>query len=421
MTDDARQADVLVVGAGPAGLAAAARAAESGVRVAMVDSNPEVGGQIWRRATQHLQYLPIAREWIERVAQSPNIERINGAYVAGIADQRAVAVETAQGTLRLGYRKIVLATGARELLIPFPGWTLPNVVGAGALQAMAKEGLAVKGKRIVVAGSGPLLLAAATSLHYAGASIACIVEQAPWWRLARFALHVVRDEAKLRQGRSIRRALRGVPYHSGAWPVAAYGDGRVEGVTLRSGLREWRERCDYLACSFRLIPNVELAALFGCRTERGAVVVDQEQRSSIGFVYCAGEISGIGGLERALVEGEIAGYAASGQHEAARALGARRAHVHGFSRALDWTFALRGALRRLATPETVICRCEEVRLRDWAGSESWRAGKAQARCGSGSCEGRICCDAAQFLFNWKVSNARPPIYPDPASFAGAEI
>ena len=421
MADDTRQVDVLVVGAGPAGLAAAARAAESGARVALVDNNPDVGGQIWRRAAQHLQYLPVAREWIERVAQSPNIERITGAYVAGVADQRSVAVETAQGTLHLGYEKIVLATGAREQLIPFPGWTLRNVVGAGALQAMSKEGLSVKGKRIVVVGSGPLLLAAATSLHYAGASIALIVEQAPWWRLARFALRVVRDEAKLRQVRSMRRALRGVPYHSGAWPIAAFGDGRVEGVTLRSGLREWRERCDYLACSFRLIPNAELAKLLGCRTDRGAVIVDQEQRSSIGFVYCAGEISGIGGLERSLVEGEIAGYAASGQHEAARALGVRRARARDFSRALDQTFALRSALRRLATPETVICRCEDVRLRDWAGTESWRAAKAQAHCGTGPCEGRVCCDAAQFLFGWRVNDARPPVYPDPASIAGAEI
>ncbi|TAM60330.1 FAD-binding protein [bacterium] len=417
MADEERHYDVLVVGAGPAGLAAAARAAERGIRVGLIDNNPEVGGQIWRRASGHLQYLPVAREWIERVAQSPNIERIGGAYVAGLAGTRAVAVETAQGSQNIGFTRIILATGARELMLPFPGWTLRNVVGAGALQALSKEGLAVKGKRVVVAGSGPLLLAVATSLHYAGAEIVCVAEQAPWWRLAGFALRVASDKVKARQGRSIRRALRGVPYHAGAWPVEAYGGERVEGVTLRAGWRKWRESCDYLAYSSGLLPNVELATLFGCRTERGAVSVDRQQRSSIFYVYCAGEITGIGGLERSLVEGEIAGYAASGAQEQAQALAARRRSALDFSRALERTFALRGALRRLAAPETVICRCEGIKLREWSAAQAWRAQRAQAQCDKTGCEGRICCDAAQYLFGWRVNPARPALYPDPASTA----
>ncbi len=147
---DAR--DLLVVGAGPAGMAAAWRAAQNGLRVSVVDDNPAAGGQIWRGGP------PEARVWFERI-RSVNVEMINGARVFQQLRPGTLLAETTNGVCELNYSSVVLATGARERFLPFPGWTLPNVIGAGGLQALVKTGLPIEGKRVVVAGSGPLLLA----------------------------------------------------------------------------------------------------------------------------------------------------------------------------------------------------------------------------------------------------------------------
>src|SRR6188474_331013 len=133
--------DALIIGAGPAGLAAARRAVECGASVTMIDDNPAPGGQIWRA-------LPIPREWTSKP------EVIYGARVVA-AEPRRVTIETMDGHRDLTCRSLILATGARERFLPFPGWTLPHVTGAGGLQALVKTGLPIEGKCIVVAGSGP--------------------------------------------------------------------------------------------------------------------------------------------------------------------------------------------------------------------------------------------------------------------------
>jgi thioredoxin reductase len=129
--------------------------------------------------------------------------------------------------------------------------------------------------------------------------------------------------------------------------VAAEGREKLESVTLRRGGKTWSEPCDYLACRFGLVPNVELASLLGCRTGEAGVEVDEYQQTSVAGVYGAGEATGSGGLELALVEGEIAGYAAAGRPEAARKLFRGRQSHRRFAAALDETFALREELRSL--------------------------------------------------------------------------
>ncbi|HET9713501.1 MAG TPA: FAD-dependent oxidoreductase, partial [Pyrinomonadaceae bacterium] len=164
--------DVLVVGAGPAGMAAAYRAAQSRARVAVVDDNPAAGGQIWRGE----QAKPASREaqaWFERI-RSVEIQFINGARVFQQPRPGTLLAETPEGVRELSYTNLVLATGARERFLPFPGWTLPNVMGAGGLQALVKTGLPIEGKRVVVAGSGPLLLAVAAYLRGRGAEVLLI-------------------------------------------------------------------------------------------------------------------------------------------------------------------------------------------------------------------------------------------------------
>jgi NADPH-dependent 2,4-dienoyl-CoA reductase/sulfur reductase-like enzyme len=397
--DDAR--DLLVVGAGPAGMAAAWRAAQSGLRVCVVDDNPAAGGQIWRGGP------PEAQVWFERI-RSVEVELINGARVFQQLRPGTLLAETTSGVCELSYKSLVLATGARERFLPFPGWTLPNVMGAGGLQALVKTGLPIEGKRVVVAGSGPLLLAVAAYLRGHGANVLLIAEQAHAMQLARFAVGLF---SKRSQAFALKRQLKGVPYRSGCWVSEAHGTEKLESVTLVRGGKRWQVACDYLACGFHLVPNVELAELLGCELESGHVRVDEFQQTTVANVYSAGETTGIGGLELSLVEGEIAGLAAAGKHDAARELFPVRATQRKFADLLNRTFALRDELKHLSTPGTIVCRCEDVTLERLQRHTSWRAAKLQTRCGMGPCQGRICGGAVEFLFGWRATSVRPPMLP----------
>ena len=373
--------DVLVIGAGPAGLAAAWRAATSGRRVSVVDDNPAAGGQIWR-GEQAKPSSAEAQAWLERI-RSVEIQIINGARVFQQPETGVLLAETSAGVCELKYQTLVLATGARERFLPFPGWTLPNVMGAGGLQALVKTGLPIEGKRVVVAGSGPLLLAVAAYLRGRGANVLLIAEQASSLQLMRFGFGSL---SKGSQALALKRQLKGVAYRTGCWVLSAHGKEKLERVTL---FRGGEVACDYLACGFHLVPNVELAELLGCATEEGSVAVDQHQQTTVTNVYSAGETTGIGGLELSLIEGEIAGLAASGERDEARKLFPIREKHRKFADLLNRTFALRDELKRLAAPETIVCRCEDVTFERLTAHRSWRAAKLQTRCGMGPCQGRI--------------------------------
>jgi D-hydroxyproline dehydrogenase subunit alpha len=405
--------DVLVVGAGPAGLAAAYRAAQSGRRVAVVDDNPGVGGQIWRGKTTSRN----ARVWFERI-RSVDIQFINGARVFGQSQPGMLLAETSDGVCTLSYTNLILATGARERFLPFPGWTLPNVMGAGGLQALVKTGLPIEGKRVVVAGSGPLLLAVAAYLRGHGADVLLIAEQASSLQLARFGVGLIQWKGKLSEAWALKKEFsrkdakaQSLRYLSGCWVLAAHGDDKLEGMTLSRGGKRWRVACDYLACGFHLVPNVELAELLGCGVESGSVRVDEFQQTTVGQVYSAGESTGIGGLELSLVEGEIAGLAVAEKLDAARKMFPVRQKQKRFAELLNRTFALRGELKQLVEPQTIVCRCEDVTFDRLRAHDSWRAAKLQTRCGMGPCQGRVCGSAVEFLFGWRAESVRPPVLP----------
>jgi NADPH-dependent 2,4-dienoyl-CoA reductase/sulfur reductase-like enzyme len=284
-------------------------------------------------------------------------------------------------------------------------------MGAGGLQALAKGGWPVEGRKIAIAGSGPLLPAVARYLCERGADVRLIAEQAPRAALARFAFRLALHPEKAIQAIGLGGSLFGVRYLTSCWPVAARGEGRLESVTFRRGAKTWTEPCDYLACGFGMVPNLELAALMGCRMSQTGVAVDEYQRSSTPDVYCAGEITGIGGLELALVEGEIAGLAATGRLETAqRRFGAREAGRR-FAAAMERAFAPRAELKTLPQPDTLVCRCEDVPLGPIRSCRGWREAKLHTRCGMGPCQGRVCGPALEFLQGWKVESVRPPVFP----------
>ncbi len=401
--------DVVVIGAGPAGMAAAACAAECGVHVGLVDDNFNLGGQIWRVGLTSSS-PPEASEWVERV-RAARVAILGGVRVFDQPEAGILLAEGAEQTCELHYDKLIIATGARERFLPFPGWTLPNVMGAGGLQAVVKSGLSIQGKRVLVAGTGPLLLAVAAFLRKHGAEIAMVCEQASWSSLAQFGLGLASQPRKILQAFQLRLDLASVPIATSSWPIAAHGNQVLESVTISRRGKTETVACNYLACGFHLVPNTELAALLGCRMERDCVCLDDFQQTTVPRVYCAGEPTGIGGVELALVEGQIAGFAAGGHEADARRLFGERNKGRKFASALEKAFRLRPELRGLASLDTVVCRCEDVSFARLRAHGTWRAAKLQTRCGMGPCQGRVCGPATQFLFNWNPDSVRPPIFP----------
>ena len=424
-----RHADVLVVGAGPAGMAAATAAARHGAKVIVLDDNPTAGGQIWRQGIVAAVAPPIRHEKDIVKARTRSAFANSGAEM--LVGRRVVnapqpgllttVMETPLGTQQetFAWDRLILATGARECFLPFPGWTLPGVFGAGGLQALVKGGYPVAGKRIVVAGTGPLLLAVAAYLQHAGAQILSIAEQAAFRQLLPFAAGLWSHPAKLVQGIRFRTSLSATPYRTGWWPVAVEKSGANLTVRLTNGTQFLSETCDALACGFHLVPNTELAELLGCTLNADAAVqVDAQQQTSVPNIFCVGEPTGIAGLDAALVQGEIAGLVAAGRQQKASALQKHRAKEQAFGQRMSTAFQLRPELQSLCTPDTIVCRCEDVPYARLQGHTSWIEAKLQTRCGMGPCQGRVCGPAIHTLFGWRPTSVRPPIFPMPVSAFG---
>ena len=267
----------MVVGGGPAGLAAACAAAEGGRRVALVDDTPWLGGQIWRGQKGRPRQ---ALEWIGRF-QRCGATLLDRTSVIAAPHPGLLMAECDAQAREIRYTRLILATGARELFLPFPGWTLPGIMGPGGMQSLVKHGWPAQGRRVVLAGSGPLLLAVAAGLRKHGAKVICIAEQAPWREVIGFGFGLLAHPSKLCQGAQIKSHLLGVPYRCGVWPVRAEGAAQIRSVTLTNGQSTWTEPCDLLACAFGLVPNVELPLAAGCELKEGFVRVDSWQATSV--------------------------------------------------------------------------------------------------------------------------------------------
>lgn len=402
--------DVLVAGAGPAGLAAAQAAASHGARVGLLDAQPRAGGQVWR----HDARLPAPRAARRAIDKLQGVEVLVRHSVVAV-ESTALRVETPQDSRLLSYGALVLATGARELLLPFPGWTLPGVTGAGGLQALAKQGWPLAGKRVVVAGSGPLLLAAADTLRKHGAQVLGIFEQASADAIRSFAWQLRQWPARAWQAAGLRLRLAGVPYRFGSFVRKAVGDDAVRGVAIETPGGVQHVACDLLAAGYGLVPNTELASLLGCALDdtdtHPRVQVDTLLRTSVANVHAAGESCGIGGLAVARIEGAMAGLVAIGDTAAASALMPQRDRARRFGALLARHFALDPRLRTLADDQTPVCRCEDVRLGALAGFSDARAAKLATRCGMGACQGRICGTALAELGRFPRGGMRPPVFP----------
>ncbi|MEU6313033.1 NAD(P)/FAD-dependent oxidoreductase [Streptomyces sp. NPDC047014] len=452
-----RLADLAVVGAGPAGLAAAVTAAGLGLAVTLLDAGERPGGQYYRHpapglgaarpeALHHGWSAFARREAALRAHESAGrITWLAGHHVwtvvpdedggwtlhalAGHAPEERAATVTA--------RAVLLATGAHERQLPFPGWTLPGVVGAGGAQAMLKGGLVLPGRRVVVAGSGPLLLAVAGSLAAAGATVPAVVEAAAYTAYAGEVPALLRNPGKLAEGAVhggalARHRVRLLTRHA---VTEAHGTDRVEAVTVTRLDRDWRPLpgtarripCDALAVGHGLVPQLELATGLGCATRTCpdatvALELDAGQRTTVPGIWSAGETGGIGGAQLAMVEGELAAHSVAAElrrpqaapREVAR-LGRRRARLRAFADAMaaahrpgaGWTGWLRD--------DAVVCRCEEVpagRIREAVadlGARDARTVKLLTRAGMGWCQGRMCGAAVAALAGVEPAADRRPL------------
>jgi NADPH-dependent 2,4-dienoyl-CoA reductase/sulfur reductase-like enzyme len=409
--------DILIIGAGPSGLAAASAAAESGAQIDIIDDNFMSGGQIWRGGAQSQSDIRAQALW-KTLSNCDHVRfhfQSKVVHVTQKDDEYTVVVET-QGVSEpqiFSAKKILLCTGARELLLPFPGWTLNGVTGAGGLQALTKAGYPVEGKSVIIAGTGPLMLAVAATLIERGATVTHIIEQATFTKLSRFAFGLLATPSKIKQAFTLGRALKETIYHADSYVLSAHGDTQVQNVrvSVQGEIQEFT--CDMLACGYGLIPNIELAAAFGCQLNDDSayqkVAVNEWQESSQAGVYCAGEGTGIGGVDLALAEGYIAGYAASSNITKAQQYFSERTTWQRFAIRLHTAFRLRSELRQLCNDDTIVCRCEDVSYGQLQQYRDWRDAKLHTRCGMGACQGRICGSANRFLFSWEKDAGRLPI------------
>jgi NADPH-dependent 2,4-dienoyl-CoA reductase/sulfur reductase-like enzyme len=317
---------------------------------------------------------------------------------------------------------IILATGAYDRPVPLPGWTLPGVFTVGGAQALLKSQGLLVGRRILLAGVGPLLLVVASQLHAAGAEVVAVVEPVPLGRIVPFIPGLLREWRLTRQGLRYRLSLfrGGVPWLASTMLVEIHGSDQVEGATVRPVDRDWRSNgpartfeVDAVCLGYGLLPSTELARMCGCGIEfssslRGWVPIrSSAMESTVPGVFIAGDCAGIAGALCAAEEGRIAGISAAEQlgllpQETAkrrrRPHQARRARLEHVRRAFDQAYALRPGLFETATPETIVCRCEEVSLLEMEAAladQAHEAGQLRSytRCGMGACQGRMCGSA----------------------------
>ena len=424
--------DVAVVGAGPAGLSAALAAANAGARVAVLDEYPEPGGQFYKQLPGEFSVTQRARLDADYTKGDTLLAAVGKSGVT-ISNETLVWAAFGAGSLRVvrrgeagtvQARMIVIASGAHERAVPFPGWDLPGVMTPGGAQTLVKNQQLVPGNRIVLAGSGPFLLPVARTLLAAGARIGAIYEATrprEWLRHApRLWGHWDRVAEALRYRRTL--AAAGLSIQFGRIVIRAEGAECVEHAVVTAcdaagrpvPGTEQAEPCDTLCVGYGFTPSIQLTRLLGCDhrhdPSRGGWVPvhGDDMQTSVPGVFVAGEAAGIGGAYAALAEGWLAGLSAAQElghkvragalHSARR----ERAAHRRFGDLVNAVFAVKPGVFDAITDDTLVCRCEEVTagviraaVADWGANVA--CVKGMTRCGMGYCQGRVCGAALQEL------------------------
>ena len=401
---------IIVIGAGPAGLAAAEAAARNGSEVALIDSASRLGGQYWRHRGSVKGYRSErAGVLFEKVLRAPSVTYISEASVWSIEKESELfRINYLQGgnESSLTAEKLIIATGAYDRSLPFPGWDHPGSMTPGAAQALVKGQGVLPGKKVIVAGTGPFLLPVATGLAEAGAEIVGLYDANSPLRWALSPLSLLLNLSKFAELIYYARLLRkyGItPRFNRAVSSFEHGKATISRVNSDFSFKETgseSHEVDVVAVGWGFLPDVTLGGIVGCQQKvdsDGTTIfsVDADQRSSQKNVWIAGEATGIGGADLSLLEGEIAGLSASGQSIPA-SLRSSRYRKQLFANALKKTYPIRDGWQSWPQGSTTICRCEEVKLSEISesvselGAEDSRTAKLFTRAGMGLCQGRIC-------------------------------
>jgi thioredoxin reductase len=469
MTGSIENKDLVIIGGGPAGMAAAIEARRAGVKsVCILDEGVSLGGQVYRRfgpgftvTNRHdagHEFRDGQTLIDETLASGADIR--TSTIVWGVWDKRIAYVRNDVHAGSIEADAIIIATGARDRPVAIPGWTLPGVITAGAAKTMVAIQRVLPGRRILMAGSGPLALAFSAQLQALGANIVEVAEAAPApgpLSLARLAVEgdrqTMMDAVRYRAKLMISR----VPFSYSTIVVRVEGEGEVQRAVVARVDREWRvlpgsERtieADTMVLGYGLESSSELLRLIGCKLrydrQRGGWLPerDAELKTSVPGVFAAGDGSGIGGAKHAEAEGRFAGIAAAkdlgslGSGEASSRLAAVRARLTRMDRfltTLNQLYLVGPGLFELATAETVICRCEERTVADLDalisdGVRDPNVVRALSRIGMGRCQGRNCASNVAAAIARRANcppelvaplSVRPPIKPVPVAALAEE-
>jgi NADPH-dependent 2,4-dienoyl-CoA reductase/sulfur reductase-like enzyme len=400
---------IAIIGAGPAGLAAAMTAAESNEQVVVIDSAPRPGGQYWRHLSKVEGYKSSrSAKYFSALQENEKIIYISGAQIwSAVHTENGITLNYLAAGIEssITAEKVILATGAHDRAIPFTGWERPGVMTPGAAQALLKGHNVIAGQRILITGTGPFLLPVAVGLAAAGADVAGIIEaHSPLrWLKSPLALllnpqksieliYYLRKIAKYKLKVSFNRAV--ISFDGKSATIA-----KID-TELRIKKKESEIDCDVIAAGWGFTPDVTLGGILGCKQvvdRDGTVIfaVDGDQRSSVANIWIAGEATGIGGADLALIEGHIAALSAHGLTIPLR-LRFARYRSQKFATALQVSYPVGNGWQGWIEQQSRICRCEEVSLGEICASVSElsandaRTSKLFTRAGMGMCQGRIC-------------------------------
>ncbi len=441
---------VVIIGAGPAGLACAATLLEhTSMRVTVVDAGHGPGGQYWRQPAPSDDPAGVRPEALHGLHHDlatfeSLVDRLQAARDAGrlalftehhawtvVADDDGFTVHAVDRSggpgrerpVEVGGRYLVVATGAHDRSLPFPGWDLPGVMTAGGLQALLKAGDVAAGRRVAVAGTGPFLLPVAAGLADRGATVVGVYEANSPTRWLRELRGVAANRGKLGEGAGYAVSLlrHRVPVHVRSMVVEAHGQDRVEAVTVarldaagtprRSTFRQ--VEVDAVGVGWGFTPQLDLPVTLGCELVLDAsgapvVRVDAWQRTSRPRVLAAGESCGVGGAALAVAEGHLAAYGIVAEVGAAPSpeVGSLRveiARLRAFAAAMHRAHPTPAGWDAVLRPDTVVCRCEEVTTAvvrqaiEDRGARDARQVKQLTRAGMGWCQGRVCGYAVELL------------------------
>jgi NADPH-dependent 2,4-dienoyl-CoA reductase/sulfur reductase-like enzyme len=450
-----RDFDIIIIGAGPAGLAAAIQASSLGLKTVVIDEQREPGGQIYRAIETVSRDRPgdldLLGEDYARGAPLAAKFRLAGCdYRCDITvwqvdpDGRVHGSDGKTTSSQKG-RHVLVATGAMERPFPIPGWTLPGVMTVGGAQTLLKSSAVVPRGPTVIAGNGPLPVLVAAQLTAAGVEISAFVEttgMADYWRAIAALPRALRAFEYLGKGMAWRRRVRraGTAFIGGAEGFEILGENQAEALRCRVGGQEKTFPAQTILLHCGVIPNTQITRQIGCRHDWDEQLrywrprVDDWGASSVDAIYVAGDSAGISDARVAEAAGHLAVLDIA--HRAGRiALRERDDGARAWRQVIAHHLAVRPLLDRLYPPpaeitspsgdETIVCRCEEVTVSDIRAAVALGClGPSQlksfTRCGMGPCQGRLCATTVGELMatlrgvsvsEIGYARVRPPIKP----------